>query len=112
MPNSKQHWLHRISSRWGQEVQWDQMDQLKVRPEVEAFKVWLAQVALPLVAAQGRVQSRKRRVDRSGQTVDEEIGVQSEDEYLLNAARLDLIAMIVTELETMQQDKTRFLDRE
>lgn len=79
------------------------LEALKARPEVEAFKVWLARLALPLVVAQAKVQSKKHRVDPSGAVLDAEVEEVSDDQYRINAAQLGLIGLILTELETTDQ---------
>ena len=57
--NNNRHWLCRVSSRWDQEMDKEALKRLKVHPDLEAFRVFLAQVALPLVEAQARVQFDK-----------------------------------------------------
>lgn len=96
-------WLCKISSRWDKKVDQDAMALLKARPEVEALKVWLALLALPLVEAQAKVQSSRQRVDPSGQAISYQKELISDEEYRINAARLQLIASVFQELETIKR---------
>ena len=96
-------WLCKISSRWDKKVDQEALALLKARPEVEAFKVWLALLALPLVEAQAKVQSSKQQVDPNGQAISYHKELISDEEYRINAARLQLIASVFQELETIRR---------
>lgn len=63
--SSNRHWLCRCSSRWEQEVDPLAWDRLLLNPDLEAFKVKLAALALPLVEAQAQAQSNKQPGDHS-----------------------------------------------
>lgn len=104
-------WLCRLSRRWDKDLDQETLDQLKARPELEAFKVWLARVALPLVEAQAKVQSRRQRVDPNGQVIDASTVFKEEEEYRVTAGRLEIIAAILLELETTQEDRRRYATR-
>ena len=96
-------WLCKISSRWDKRVDQEALAALKARPEVEALKVWLALLALPLVEAQAKVQSSNQQVDPNGQAISSHKELISDDEYRINAARIQLIASIFQELETVNR---------
>lgn len=100
MNSNSKHWLHRLSSRWTAKLDREQMDALKARPEIEALKAWLALQAFPLVVAQARVQSRRPKVDPNGQVIESTVTLMDDQEYRINAARLELLATIFMELET------------
>ena len=100
---SSNSWLCKISSRWDKKVDQEALAALKVRPEVEALKVWLALLALPLVEAQAKVQSSKQQVDPNGQAISSQKELITDDEYRVNAARIQLIASIFQELETINR---------
>lgn len=95
MSSNSNSWLSRVSSRWGKVVDQDSLDLLKGRLEVEAFKVWLARVALQLVEEQAKVHRPKPQGDHN------EPGIN----YVANAAKLELIVMIMAELETKSFEK-------
>lgn len=42
MSSNSKHWLCRCSSRWEERPDKEALNSLKLMPEVEAFKVWLA----------------------------------------------------------------------
>ena len=100
MNSNSKHWLYRLSSKWALPVDKEALAALKARPEVEAFKAWLALQAFPLVVAQARVQSRKPKVDPNGQVIESTVTLMDDQEYRINAARLELLATIFLELET------------
>lgn len=86
MSSSKQHWLHRCSSRWDSSLDREDLSRLKAAPEIEALKVWLAFQARLLVEALVMDRSLTPLEDHSGH-----------EQFI--RGELDMIRKIVLELD-------------
>lgn len=88
--SSSKHWLCKLSSRWHQpDPGKEALVDLAVRPEAEAFRVWLAHRALSLVGEQAQAWSSKHPEALKGSV-----------EYANNAAVLEFIRSIIMVLDS------------